>query len=271
MAPKDDKSRLSEDRIVEALVPDPAKGPPNTTVLHGYLGRGTEGGTWRLYISPQLDQWIELDEAEILHSEKLPDDQGTRVWVRAGTELQVAQASAQRVQAEFLSGPIAGAATAAAGAAAGAAAIPPPTVGIACSLVACPSEALPCPSEPPRCPGTLPVLCPPPTTPATGCPPPTTPLTGCPPPTTPLTGCPQPTTPQAGCPPLTRPPRCPSGIVPCVSVIRCPTLPLGCPTNVLRCPTRPIDCQITGFRCPSLAGCPSDFCGDTFDPGTLGF
>ena len=93
------------DPIVEALIPDPSAGPPNATVLHGYLGRSATEGSWRLYTSETLDEYVELPEAEILHTRRLPDDGGTLLWVPATLELRYVQ-TARGVQAAFLGGPI---------------------------------------------------------------------------------------------------------------------------------------------------------------------
>jgi hypothetical protein len=256
MAPKDTRN-LSEDPIVSALVPDPGQGPPNATVLEGYLGKSTDAGRWRLYLTPQLDQWVELEDGDILHSEKLADEQGSRVWVRQGVELTHVQANAQRVQAEFLAGPIAGAAAAGPTAPV----TPQPitqTLATTCTQIRCPTIG--------ACPSVFVAQCPTFTRPCASqliirCP--TTPLGGCPPQTV-RPPCPLPTTQFTGCP---------SGIVPCVSApVRCPSVLDGCPSS-LRCPSEVV-CP-SDIRCPSFGFCPSPICGgggvDPFDPGTLGF
>ncbi len=97
-----------EDPMVAALVPDPSQGAPNAAILHGYLGRSTTEGVWRLYLSVELDRYVELPEDEILHTKQLPDDGGTLVWVRKDLALNVVRPEARQVQAEFLGGPIAG-------------------------------------------------------------------------------------------------------------------------------------------------------------------
>lgn len=101
-----DRPELSQDALVEALVPDPAGGPPDATVLRGYLGRGTVEGTWRLYLTAALDDYVEIPEDKILHSHKLSEDRGTMVWVPKGLALQRKQITSEAVQAEFLAGSI---------------------------------------------------------------------------------------------------------------------------------------------------------------------
>lgn len=153
---------LKQDRLVEALVPDPSQGPPDTTVLHGYLGKGTTEGVWRLYQSAKLDSYIELPESEILFSQQLPDDQGTSVWVRKDLPVEVVRPGATQVQAEFLAGPIAGAnlgraarvdrARAVVGAAGPVVTAQVSAVARCPSAVdACPSGRLPCASDPRVC------------------------------------------------------------------------------------------------------------------------
>ena len=150
-----EREGLKQDRLVEALIPDPAQGPPDTTVLHGYLGKATTEGVWRLYQTAKLDSYVEIPESEILFSQQLPNDQGTSVWVRKDLPVEVVRPGATQVQAEFLAGPIAGAnlgraarvsrARAAAGAAG-------PVVTAQVSAVdACPSVRLPCASDPRMC------------------------------------------------------------------------------------------------------------------------
>jgi hypothetical protein len=90
---------LAEHPLVTALVPDPSQGPLGATVLRGYLGRGTASGVWRLYLEAGLKEWVELEEAAILHSESLPDDQGNLIWVASDRVVQYVRSQAQQVPA----------------------------------------------------------------------------------------------------------------------------------------------------------------------------
>jgi hypothetical protein len=257
------KGEHKPDPLVEALIPDPSEGPPNAVVLHGRLGRSTAEGQWRLYTSDALDEYVELPEAEILHTRDLPDDRGTLVWVPATLELNYVRSQRRGVQAEFLGGPITAAglgAPTARGARPGMRrALAPSEFGPCASGFGCPSDDFPCVSFPVwscprpsvpvwRCPPTVVAWRCPPTGPLTGCPP-TSPAAGCPPPTTPAAGCPTPTTPETGCP-------IPTEEIPCGSVpfFRCPTAPIGCPTNILRCRTNEPACM-SEFGCPSVEVC----------------
>ncbi len=101
-----DRPELSQDALVEALVPDPDR-LADVIMLHGYLGKSAVEGTWRLYLTPALDEYVEIPGDKILHHRRLSEDRGTMVWVRRGLALQHRQVRSEEVQAEFLAGPIA--------------------------------------------------------------------------------------------------------------------------------------------------------------------
>lgn len=101
-----DHPELSQDALVEALVPDPGS-LADVVMLHGYLGKSAAEGSWRLYLTPALDEYVEVPEDKILHHRKLSEDRGTMVWVPRGLALQHRQVRSEEVQAEFLAGPIA--------------------------------------------------------------------------------------------------------------------------------------------------------------------
>jgi hypothetical protein len=92
-------SGVAEDPLVASLVPDPSQGPPNTSVLAGYLGRGTEEGVLRLYLTPDLNEYVEISEDDILHRVSLPNDRGTQIWVRNDLDVRYVRSLAQRVPA----------------------------------------------------------------------------------------------------------------------------------------------------------------------------
>jgi hypothetical protein len=100
---------LQQDRLVEKLVPDPAAHEP-AVQLTGWLGKSTRGGVWRLYLTPQLDEYVQFPETAVVHSEQLDVSQsaagGTMVWLKAGTSLDHTQVVSKTVQADFLSGDI---------------------------------------------------------------------------------------------------------------------------------------------------------------------
>lgn len=87
-------------------MPDPAAGPPDATVLQGFLGKSDAEGVWRLYLTAALNEYVDVSEDEILHFEKLPDDGGTLLWVRSGLVLAHRRTVSTQVQAGFLGGAI---------------------------------------------------------------------------------------------------------------------------------------------------------------------
>jgi hypothetical protein len=208
------RSNLEQHPLVEALMPDPSQGPPNATALQGFLGKSTSEGVWRLYLTVALDEYVEIAEADILHSRQLPDDQGTVVWVPKTLQLQHIRTQAQQVQADMLSGALA-------------AANLPTTVGPVGGF------AGPVPTPPIPIPTSAQFLCPTPS--AVG-----------------------------RCGPLTLP-FCPSE-----AMIRCPTLPIACRSEIIRCGplTLPFCPSEAMIRCPvtlpiqcgpvTLPFCPSE-------------
>jgi hypothetical protein len=96
------RESLTEDPLVATLVPDPAKGPPNTIVLRGYLGKGSTPRVWRLYLTARLDEYAEIQEDDILHRVSLPDDQGTVIWVTRTTPVQYVRVQMQEIPANLV-------------------------------------------------------------------------------------------------------------------------------------------------------------------------
>jgi hypothetical protein len=105
MPESEGRPELSQDALVEALVSDPDD-VPDVVMLQGYLGRGGVEGTWRLYFTPDLDDYVDIPADKILHRRRLPDDRGTMIWVPKGLMLEHKRVTSEDVQAEFLAGPI---------------------------------------------------------------------------------------------------------------------------------------------------------------------
>jgi len=146
-----EEGRLKEDPLVAALVPDPSAGPPDTTVLHGYVGKSTRANCWRLYLDATLASYAEVSEDDILHHRQIADDGGTLVWVPKSLELKVTRVSSTTIQAEFLSGAIAAGRMQPTGRAnvASRAAVPGLVRSVGCPSILnnCTSRILPCPSD----------------------------------------------------------------------------------------------------------------------------
>ena len=142
-----EEGRLKEDPHVAALVPDPSAGPPDTTALHGYVGKSTRANCWRLYLDATLASYVELPEDDILHHRQIADDGGTLVWVPKSLELKVTRVSSTTIQAEFLSGAIAAGRMRPTGRANAASPAALPSVGCPSILNSCTSQILACPSD----------------------------------------------------------------------------------------------------------------------------
>jgi len=229
--------KLPRDRLAEALVPDPSAAPPDAVVLHGWVGNSTDPSRLRLYTTNDMRSYVEIPEAEVLHSQQLPDDQGTVVWVPRSLVLKQHTTQSAEVQAQFLSGGIAAAHLSGIGAVDTAAHVQPtppatllfchPTTYPACfhsQVVACPPTLPFCPTE--LCPPSRWVICPTPTIHPYICF------------HTVLAQCPT----RLACPPITAAYVCYRSEV------------VLCPSRI--CPSASIPCQ-TGQICPSTLACPS--------------
>jgi hypothetical protein len=77
---------MRKDAFVAALVKNPAE-PPQIVELRGFLGDSSKEGFTRLYFSSDLATFLDLPDADILHSVELPKEQsplgGSVVWVLA--------------------------------------------------------------------------------------------------------------------------------------------------------------------------------------------
>jgi hypothetical protein len=104
------KQPLQADALVAQLAP--AKGQ-STIQLTGWLGEGTEGGTWKLFLTPKLDEYVQFSERDVAHSQQLPSDSsplgGTMVWLNSDATMQYIRVVSPREPAGFLSGSIASA------------------------------------------------------------------------------------------------------------------------------------------------------------------
>src|SRR5947207_11181697 len=91
--------------FVSKIVKDP-NAPPNTLLLQGYLGDSSDEGHVRLYLDPQLSDYVEIPENAILHTQDIPDATlgETYVWITQDAELIHGKAGPQRLKASFLEG-----------------------------------------------------------------------------------------------------------------------------------------------------------------------
>lgn len=101
---------LREAPFVAALVPDPENVPESLLVV-GYPGRSTEPDRWRLYLAPDLSDFVEFDRADVLHAEVIEaagdEPERTRVWIKATARSDGFQSEAASEVRSFLEGDIA--------------------------------------------------------------------------------------------------------------------------------------------------------------------
>ena len=78
-------------------------------LLKGLLGRGEAENIWRLYLTLEMDEYVEFASSDVVHSQAVNESDslaGTSVWVRRGTTLRYTHVASRQVQADFLRGDI---------------------------------------------------------------------------------------------------------------------------------------------------------------------
>jgi len=236
------------ENFISKIVKDPTN-PPKTILLRGYLGDSSEEGHTRLYLDPQLNNYVEVPDEAILHEEDVPKEQSplgeTYVWIDQDAQVIHGAAGPQRQKSKFLEGPIAAAAAG-------------PGLGPAGPIFT--------------------FICTPP--PSLGCP--ITPIHGCPPPPTLLHGCQ--VSQLVACPTLIGPgcgqvasavcpvtPACPTHFCPVSQLLPCHTLigpgcgqvaSVGCPPPTPLCPPTPLHPSVTQV-CTIAPPCHTSVCPPT--------
>jgi hypothetical protein len=154
--PGETRTQFEQSAFIERLVPNPAQ-TPEVRFVSGFLGRSAQDGYVRLYLTPDLNEYLEIREEDIVHTQALATEQnplgGHAVWMRRDATVQHTRTMSRQVQAEFLQGNI----TAGYLAGAGAQGLPVETAGVArltwgeaCLSLFCPSIALRCGPIPTR-------------------------------------------------------------------------------------------------------------------------
>ena len=107
--PRKRKGNNEEDELVKKLVPDPAN-PPDAQILRGFLGKSARSGYRRLYLTPDMGDYLEINEEDILHSQSSPSGEsileGSIVWVKRDASIQHTTTRPVQAQAEFLQGDV---------------------------------------------------------------------------------------------------------------------------------------------------------------------
>src|SRR5690242_19895111 len=105
--------------FVREIVSDP-KAVPDVMLLYGYLGASSEEDHERLYLSPDLTNYVEIPTSAILHQMAAPKEQdphgGVTLWVKKDAALVYRMAPAADAVAHYFAGAIQAGAQAAAAA-----------------------------------------------------------------------------------------------------------------------------------------------------------
>lgn len=91
-----------EEPILARLKSGTSQTPTGVTSFVGLLGRSPKPGYWLLYLSLDMSRSVEIDEADIIHTEQLSADQspfgglgGTRVFVKQDAQVTKTLTSSQ--------------------------------------------------------------------------------------------------------------------------------------------------------------------------------
>lgn len=102
---RDDEESLAprETALIGELVADPAA-VPDLAVYEGRIGRSSLPDHVRLYLTDELDHYLELPRAHVKAAQAVPGSSTTKVWVERGKRIQVV--SLRTTGADYLKGPI---------------------------------------------------------------------------------------------------------------------------------------------------------------------
>jgi hypothetical protein len=102
-------SKYVFDALPEDIVSNPAD-VPSVRALAGYLGKSNRPGYLRLYITPELFEYLEFREEDVVRTCPFPREKapvgGTMVWVRRDATLLHTRMQSFQAQASFLNGEI---------------------------------------------------------------------------------------------------------------------------------------------------------------------
>jgi hypothetical protein len=102
---------LEPDPYVERLLPDPSNVAPGTRFV-GFLGKSNRDGYWRLYLSPALDDYLEIAASDVISAYKIDGAisplGGTVLSVKPEAQVVRMRVDATEARNAFLKGQITG-------------------------------------------------------------------------------------------------------------------------------------------------------------------
>jgi hypothetical protein len=100
---------MKQDPVIDRLVPNPAE-VPDVRCYYGLVGNSASKDSWRLYLSPNLTNYIEFSKKDVVHYEPLKSEEkplgGTLVWLKRDAKVRRIQATPQDAQSSFLQGSV---------------------------------------------------------------------------------------------------------------------------------------------------------------------
>jgi hypothetical protein len=103
------KKKIKQDALVEKIIPDQSVAA-DVKVFTGFIGESLKEGQVRLYLTPELDEYLEIFEKDILNLFSATSDTnplaGSVLWIKKKATIEFVKATSRQYQAEFLQGGI---------------------------------------------------------------------------------------------------------------------------------------------------------------------
>jgi hypothetical protein len=103
-----DKLAATPSNLSAQAVATAAPQTPSVRAVTGYLAKDPQEGQWRLFLTPDFDQFLTIREEDIVGSQLLATDANPMgpnvVWIKSDANLQHTKTESRQVQAQFLNG-----------------------------------------------------------------------------------------------------------------------------------------------------------------------
>ena len=102
------KARVRQHELVDRVMGGPTGFPARAQCIYGFLGKDSDAGFWRVYLSPQLDHYVRVAEADIVTVREAPattqNERRDEVWIREDADLTETRAIPKQMRTSFLTG-----------------------------------------------------------------------------------------------------------------------------------------------------------------------